>query len=94
MHEEAMVRDLVRRVEEVVRDAGAERPSGVRLWLGALAHVTEAGLRDRWALAVRGTPLAGARLEVDVSTDIADARAESIVLESVQVATREAAHAR
>jgi len=80
-----MVRDLVRRVDEVVRAEGVARPTGVHLWLGALAHCSEAGLRDRWQVEVHGTPLAAVRLDVRVSTDLNDPRAQSIVLERVDL---------
>jgi hydrogenase nickel incorporation protein HypA/HybF len=94
VHEEAMVRDLVRRAEEIRRAEGTARLASVRVWLGALAHCSEDGLRGRWAIAVRDTPLASARLEVDVSEDADDPRAQSIVLESVGVDPPEGEHAR
>jgi len=78
-----MVNDLLRRVQEVLRREGAEGALRVRVRLGALAHCTEEGLRGRWSLAVRDTALAQAQLDVDVSHDLNDPRAQSIVLEDI-----------
>jgi len=83
MHEEAMVADLVRHVKDVLAREGTDRAAAIRVRLGALAHCSEEGLRGRWALAVRDSPLAGARLEVEVSQDLHDPGAQAIRLESV-----------
>jgi hydrogenase nickel incorporation protein HypA/HybF len=85
MHEEAVLRDLVRKVEEVARANGAERVTRVRLWVGALSHLSETGLGERWALATRATPLEGCEVEVEMSTDARDPRAGGVVLRSVDV---------
>ncbi|HXY47322.1 MAG TPA: hydrogenase maturation nickel metallochaperone HypA [Thermoplasmata archaeon] len=86
MHEEAMVRDLVRKVEEVARSEGGIRVTRVRLWVGALSHLTARGLRDRWPVATRQTAAEGSDLDLTVSSDPRDPRSTDIVLESVDVA--------
>ncbi len=85
MHEEVLLRDLVRKVEEVTRAQEALRASSVRLWVGALSHFSEATLRSRWPEAVRGTPAEGSRLEVEVSGDVNDPRATGLLLVSLDV---------
>ncbi len=86
MHEEALLRDLRRALDEVARSQGARRLSGVVLWVGALSHVTEASLRSRWPETVRGSAAEGAALAVVVSDDPFDARADRVVLREVRVA--------
>ena len=86
MHEEAMVRDLVRKVEEVARGEGSSRVTRVRIRVGALSHLTAAGLRDRWRIVTLRTAAEGSRLDLAVSSDPHDPRSTEIVLESVDVA--------
>jgi hydrogenase nickel incorporation protein HypA/HybF len=86
VHEEALLRDLRRKLDEIGRGDGIERITAVRLWIGALAHVPESTLRERWPATVAGTAAAGSRLEVERSDDLADPRALGIVLVGVDVA--------
>lgn len=85
MHEEALLRDLLHKVEEVARAHGARRVDGIRLWVGALAHLSGTQVRERWALLSRGTVAEGARVEVELSQDLGDPRATGIVLKSLDV---------
>jgi len=85
MHEEVLLQDLRRKLEEIAERERAERIVRVALWVGALAHVTEATLRARWAGTVQGTAAEHARLEVETSTDLAHPRATGIVLARVDV---------
>jgi hydrogenase nickel incorporation protein HypA/HybF len=85
MHEEALLRDLLGKVEEVARANGATRVTRIQLWVGALSHFSEAALRERWTLATRETPLKGSRLEVEMSSDPNDPRAGGVILRSVDV---------
>lgn len=83
MHEEALLRDLRQKLEEIGRD---ERPAHiyrVRVWIGALSHLTESTLRTRWPEVVEGTSAAAARLEVRSSEDPNDPRARAVVLAEV-----------
>lgn len=89
MHEEAMLRDVIRKAEEVARHEGARRVTRVRLWVGARSHLGGPELRDRWADAVSGTALAGAELMVENSDNRNDPNAESVMLRSLDVETPE-----
>jgi Zn finger protein HypA/HybF involved in hydrogenase expression len=40
MHETALVRDVVRRMEDLARATGARRVTGAKVWLGALSHLS------------------------------------------------------
>jgi hydrogenase nickel incorporation protein HypA/HybF len=85
MHEEALLRDLRRKIQEVARQEGDAPIRRVRLWVGALAHVTPATLRVRWPEVVAGTPAEGGRLEIDVSDDPSDPAAQGIRLVELTV---------
>jgi len=84
MHEEHLLRDLRRELEVVAARERAARISVVHLWVGALCHVTEPFLRDRWPETVRGTAAEGSRLEVERSVDLGHPRAARLVLASVR----------
>jgi len=85
MHEESMLRDLVRKAEEVARKEGAVRVTRVHLWVGARSHLGGPELRDRWAHAVAGTTLSGSEVEFETSSDRGDPRAENVILRSLDV---------
>ena len=85
MHEEAMLRDLVRKAEEVARREHAGRVTRVRIWVGARSHLAGPELEGRWAHAVRGTVLEGARVDIEVSSDRTDPNAEAVALRSLDV---------
>jgi hydrogenase nickel incorporation protein HypA/HybF len=87
MHEEAMLKDLVREAEAVARREGAHRVRRVRLWVGARSHLAGPEFQDRWAHAVQGTSLAAAEVDIETSTDPADPRAERLVLQSLDIDT-------
>jgi len=85
MHEEAMLKDVVRKAAEVAQREGAVRVTRVRLWVGARSHLEGPELRDRWASAVTGTALSGAEVEVEASSDRGDPNAERVILQSLDV---------
>ncbi len=85
MHEEALLRDLKRKVEEVARGNRATRVNRVGIWVGALAHISDDQLRARWNEITQGGAAEGASLEIHRSRDPEDPRAQSIVLTRVDV---------
>jgi hydrogenase nickel incorporation protein HypA/HybF len=89
MHEEALLRDLRRKLDEVARAEGGVRIVRVRLWVGALAHVSADGVRRRWPELVAGTPAEASTLEIVVSDDPSGPYAEAIRLEDVTVSDRD-----
>jgi len=85
MHEEALLRDLRRKLFEIAHAEGNLTIRRVHLWIGALAHVTPEALRLRWPEVVAGTPAVGAELAIDVSADPSDPAAQGIRLTEVVV---------
>ncbi|MGB6501291.1 MAG: hydrogenase maturation nickel metallochaperone HypA [Thermoplasmata archaeon] len=80
MHEERLLRDLRRSLEEIAARERLPRILRVRLWIGALAHVSEDALRARWEFVVRGTAAEGSALEVEISENIGDPHADRLRL--------------
>jgi len=85
MHETGLIRDLVHRLEAAARDAGAEGVSGVQVWLGALSQMSAEHFREHFDEEVRGTLAEDATLTLEVSNDLDDPRAQSVVLRSVEL---------
>ncbi len=83
MHEQALVRDLCRKLGELSTVSGGARIVRARVALGALSHLTEARLRELWASANVGGPAEGAVLEVEPILALHDPAAASVVLRSV-----------
>jgi hydrogenase nickel incorporation protein HypA/HybF len=85
MHETALVRDVVRRINELARATNARRITGAKVWLGALSHLSAEHFREHFTVETRDTPAAGAALDIEVSEDLDDPHAQYVRLESVEV---------
>lgn len=85
MHETALIANLLKRIEEVARENDAIKVVGVKVKLGALSEISPEHFRDHFVTESEGTIADGAELEIDISDDINDPDALSIVLEDVVV---------
>jgi hydrogenase nickel incorporation protein HypA/HybF len=85
MHEFSLINDLMRKIESVARAQDARKVTGVKVQLGALAHISADHFREHFVHAARGTLAEGARLDIDVRNNVNDEHAMDILLESVTV---------
>jgi hydrogenase nickel incorporation protein HypA/HybF len=85
MHETALVRDVVRRIEDLARVTGAGRVIGAKIWLGALSHLSAEHFSEHFEIAAQGSIAAGATLAIEVSNDPDDPHAQNVRLESVDL---------
>ena len=85
MHEFSLLRDLLAKVEAIARENNSDRVLGVKVKLGALAHISPEHFREHFDHAIIGTVVEGARLEIEVLTDTADPRAQDVILDSVEL---------
>lgn len=85
MHERALMRDVMRKIEETARAEGATRVTRVAVRLGALSHFTPEHFREHFVDASRGTLAEGAAVDAVVEDDITASDAREVVLESVEV---------
>jgi len=85
MHETALVRDVVRRIEDLARVTGARGVTGARIWLGALSHLSAEHFREHFDIEARGKVAAGATLRIEVSDNPDDPHAQHVRLESVDL---------
>lgn len=85
MHETGIVRDLVRRLEGVASDAGAQAVSGVQVWLGALSQFSPEHFREHYRDEAKGTIAEGANLDILLSNDPGDPNALHVMIRSVEL---------
>lgn len=85
MHEMSLMADLMRKLDAIAREQGARRIKRVGVTLGALSHMSAEHFREHFEAAARGSAGEGAELDVTVSGDVEDPRAQDILLESVDV---------
>jgi len=85
MHETALVRDVVRRIEDLARATGARRVTGAKIWLGALSHLSAEHFREHFAIEAQGMRVDGAALAIEVSQNPDHLHAQHIRLESVDL---------
>jgi hydrogenase nickel incorporation protein HypA/HybF len=85
MHERALMRDVMRRIEEVAAAEGAARVTRVDVRLGALSHFTPEHFRAHFDDAARGTVAEGASVHAVCEDDPLVPHASEVVLASVEV---------
>ncbi|MGI9417655.1 MAG: hydrogenase/urease maturation nickel metallochaperone HypA [Geminicoccaceae bacterium] len=87
MHEASLMIGLMRQIDGIAREEGAKRVTKVKVWCGALSHMTEAHFAEHFRQAAEGTLAEGATLDVTVSDDLTNDRAQDVLLESIDVET-------
>ena len=85
MHEQSLIRALMRQVEQVATAEGASRVTAVRVWCGALSHFTADHFREHFDRAAAGTVAQGAAVDIVVSDDVTDPDAAHVRLDSLDV---------
>jgi hydrogenase nickel incorporation protein HypA/HybF len=85
MHETALVRDVVRRIDVIARAAQAPRVIGAKIWLGALSHLSAEHFRVHFAAEAQATLAARAILNIEVSDDPNHPDAQHVRLVSIDV---------
>ena len=85
MHDRALMRDLLGRIDDLAREEGATRVSRITIRLGALSHFTPGHFREHFEDAARGTVAEGAVVDATLDDDIGASSAEGVVLVSAEV---------
>lgn len=85
MHERHLLMDLLRKAEQVCREAGAARVTRLHVFLGALSHLDEAHFMEHFIDATRGTVLEGASVKITTGKDMTDPHAQDVMLLDVEV---------
>lgn len=85
MHEASMMRDLMRKIEQVAHEQSATSVTAVDVWLGALSHMSDGHFREHFVQASAETIADGAEIRTEVSDDLTHANAEDVLLRGVEV---------
>jgi hydrogenase nickel incorporation protein HypA/HybF len=85
MHETALVRDVIRRIEDLAGATQARQVTGAKIWLGALSHLSADHFREHFAIAAQGSIAAGAALTIELSDDLGHPQAQHVRLQSVDL---------
>jgi hydrogenase nickel incorporation protein HypA/HybF len=85
VHEQALMRDLMRKITAEAEAEGATRVTRIRVRLGALSHLTDTHFREHFEEASRGTVAEGAAVEAELRSDPTEPDAQGVVLESIEV---------
>jgi hydrogenase nickel incorporation protein HypA/HybF len=85
MHERALMRDVLARVERLAREEGAVRVTRIDVRLGALSHFTPEHFREHFEDAAHGGVADGALVVATLSPDVADPHAADVIVENVEV---------
>ncbi|WP_321390212.1 hydrogenase maturation nickel metallochaperone HypA [Emcibacter sp.] len=86
MHEFSLMADLLRKIEQLAKEANADKVVAVKVKLGALSHITPDHFREHFEDAIVGTAAEGAELDVEQCDDEQDPNAQDILLESIDIA--------
>ena len=86
MHEFSLMADLLRKIQQLAKEAEVDQVVGVKVKLGALSHITPDHFREHFEEAIVGTVAEGAELDVEQCHDQNDPNAQDILLQSIEVA--------
>ncbi len=81
------MRSLMRKIDSLAAAEGANKVTTVRVWLGALSHMSAAHFQAHFEQASKAMIAEGASLEIEESTDIDDPNAQDLLLRSIEVET-------
>lgn len=87
MHEASLIAAMMAQIEHLASAENASRVVGVKVWLGALSHMSETHFVEHFRDAAAGTIAEGATLDITLSDAIHHANAQDVVIESVEVET-------
>ena len=85
MHENALMDDLIHKIEAVAQAEGAERVVRIRVTLGVLSHFTPERFQEHFEGAAHGTVAEGAEVAAELSGEPTDSAAQSVVLEEIEI---------
>ncbi len=84
MHEHSLTSGLIKKITSLAQEHGAHRAVAVNVALGALSNISPEHFREHFVTAAAGTVAEDALINIHVESDIMDANAQHIMLESVE----------
>lgn len=87
MHETALVKNLIQKLQTICAEEKAERVVDIAVWLGALCHMSPDHFSDHFRQEAAGTCAEYARLQIEASDDINHPNAQDVLLQSLELET-------
>ena len=85
MHEFSLIKDLIRKILTIAREQKAKKVVGVTVKLGALSHISPDHFREHFVHASQETIAEGARLNIELMTDITAPQSLDVLIENIEV---------
>lgn len=86
MHEFSLMKDLLKKIEQIAQENQPNQLQSVTVVLGALSHISAPHFREHFQQAVAGSDLESVGLEIECDADIHSPTAQDILLKSVDLA--------
>ena len=80
--------DLMRKIDALAKSHHAKRVKVVRVKLGALSHFTPEHFQEHFDHASAGSIAEGAKLDMEMSTDMSAPFAQDVLLDAIEVEER------
>jgi len=87
MHEASLMNGLMSKIQSIAETEQAKQVTIVRVWLGALSHMSAEHFQEHFDHSSKDTIAEGAELEIDLSTDLTDHNAQELLLRSIEIET-------
>lgn len=87
MHETALVKNLIHKLQNICAEEKAGRVVEVSVWLGALCHMSPDHFTEHFVQEAADTCAEHARLRIEASADIHDPNAQDVLLQSLELET-------
>lgn len=84
MHERHLMQDLMQKMLSVATEHQAARITGIRVWLGALSHMSPQHFREHFDDIARGTIAEHASIECTVDEDPHHPQATGVLLQDIE----------
>lgn len=87
MHEASLMSSLMNKIKNLAEQEQAKQVTTVRVWLGALSHMSAEHFQEHFDQSSKNTIVEGATLDIEVSSDLADPNAQELLLRNIEVET-------
>lgn len=89
MHELSLLNNLMMKINALARENNCTEISAVKVWIGALAHISAEHFREHFDQAAKGSVVENAQLLVELSADQQHENAADILLVSVDIVEKD-----
>lgn len=86
MHEQSLMNSLMNKILSLAEKEKATRVTKVSVKLGALSHMSPDHFKEHFDISAKGTIAENAVIDTEVSDDMNDPNAQTILLKSIDVA--------